>query len=223
MSGRAKDLERTWASLKWSLLLALLITYLLMAALFEAWSYPLIIMFSVPFAATGGVLMVSFMNSIEQSVKMDTLTMLGFIILTGIVVNNAILLVHQALNHFRAGLPMREAILESARDRMRPIFMTTTTTVLGMLPLVISSGSGSELYRGLGSAVLGGLAMSTIFTLLLIPVVFSLWVDFLALIRPASFAAGGAVASPSGASGAPSRRVRSRKAVNLIEQEEEEA
>ncbi len=221
VSGRAKDLERTWSSLKWSLLLALLITYLLMAALFEAWSYPLIIMFSVPFAATGGVLMVSLMNTIEPSVKMDTLTMLGFIILTGIVVNNAILLVHQALNHFRAGLPMREAILESARDRMRPIFMTTTTTVLGMLPLVISSGAGSELYRGLGSAVLGGLAMSTIFTLLLIPVVFSLWVDFLALIRPASFAAGAAVASPSGASGAPSGRVRSRKAVNLIEDEEE--
>ena len=221
VSGRAKDLERTWASLKWSLLLALLITYLLMAALFEAWSYPFIIMFSVPFAATGGVLMVSFMNSLEPSVKMDTLTMLGFIILTGIVVNNAILLVHQALNHFRAGLPMREAILESARDRMRPIFMTTTTTVLGMLPLVISSGSGSELYRGLGSAVLGGLAMSTIFTLLLIPVVFSLWVDFLALIRPASFAAAPA-AAPSGASGAPSGRVRSRKAVNLIEQEEED-
>ena len=221
VSGRAKDLERTWASLKWSLLLALLITYLLMAALFEAWSYPFIIMFSVPFAATGGVLMVSLMNSIEPSVKMDTLTMLGFIILTGIVVNNAILLVHQALNHHRAGLPMREAILESARDRMRPIFMTTTTTVLGMLPLVIASGAGSELYRGLGSAVLGGLAMSTLFTLLLIPVVFSLWVDFLALIRPRSFAS--AAAAPSGASGAPSNRVRPRKAINLLEQEEEEA
>jgi HAE1 family hydrophobic/amphiphilic exporter-1 len=218
VSGRAKDLERTWASLQWSLVLAVLITYLLMAALFEAWSYPLIIMFSVPFAATGGVLMVSFMNSIEPSVKMDTLTMLGFIILTGIVVNNAILLVHQALNHFRAGLPMREAILESARDRMRPIFMTTTTTVLGMLPLVLASGAGSELYRGLGSAVLGGLAMSTIFTLLLIPVVFSLWVDFLAFIRPASFAA--AAAAPSGAIGAPSERVRPRKTINLIEEED---
>ena len=218
VSGRAKDLARTWESLKWSLLLAILITYLLMAALFEAWSYPLIIMFSVPFAATGGVLMVSLMNSIEPSVKMDTLTMLGFIILTGIVVNNAILLVHQALNHFRAGLPMREAILESARDRMRPIFMTTTTTVLGMLPLVLSSGSGSELYRGLGSAVLGGLAMSTLFTLLLIPVVFSLWVDFLEFIRPAGFAA----AAPSGASGAPSARVRPRKSVNLIKDEDED-
>ncbi len=189
VSGRAKDLERTWGALKWSLLLAILITYLLMAALFEAWSYPFIIMFSVPFAATGGVLMVSYMNTVEPSVKMDTLTMLGFIILTGIVVNNAILLVHQALNHFRGGLAMREAILESARDRTRPIFMTTTTTVLGMLPLVASSGAGSELYRGLGSAVLGGLVVSTFFTLVLVPVVFSLWVDFLGFVRPRSVAA----------------------------------
>ena len=84
---------------------------------------------------------------------------------------------------------MREAILESARDRTRPIFMTTTTTVLGMLPLVASSGAGSELYRGLGSAVLGGLVVSTFFTLVLVPVVFSLWVDFLGFVRPRSVAA----------------------------------
>ena len=185
VGGRAKDLERTWNALKWSFLLALIITYLLMAALFEAWSYPLIIMFSVPLASTGGVLAVSFMNYIEPSIKMDTLVMLGFIILTGIVVNNAILLVHQALNHFRTGMEMRVAILESVRDRMRPIFMTMTTTVLGMLPLVVSSGSGSELYRGLGAAVLGGLATSTVFTLILIPVIFSLWVDFQEKLRPA--------------------------------------
>ncbi|MEE9240183.1 MAG: efflux RND transporter permease subunit [bacterium] len=190
IGGRAKDLERTWNALKWSFLLALLITYLLMAALFEAWSYPLIIMFSVPLASTGGVLAVSLMNKIDPSVKMDTLTMLGFIILTGIVVNNAILIVHQALNHERGGMPMRKAILESVRDRMRPIFMTMTTTVLGMLPLVLSSGAGSELYRGLGSAVLGGLATSTVFTLILIPVIFSLWVDLLEKVRPARALAG---------------------------------
>lgn len=178
VSGQAKSLERTWDALKWAFLLAVLITYLLMAALFEAWSYPLIIMFSVPLAATGGVLAVSAMNWVEPTVKMDTLTMLGFIILTGIVVNNAILLVHQALNHQSEGMPIKQAIIASVRDRMRPIFMTTTTTVLGMLPLVLSSGSGSELYRGLGSAILGGLSLSTIFTLVLIPVVFSLWVDF---------------------------------------------
>ncbi|MBI3127978.1 MAG: efflux RND transporter permease subunit [Candidatus Tectomicrobia bacterium] len=189
VTGRAKDLARAWDALKWSFLLALLITYLLMASLFESWSYPLIIMFSVPFAATGGVLLVSVMNWIEPSIKMDTVTMLGFIILTGTVVNNAILIVHQALNHAASGLPMREAILESSRDRMRPIFMTTTTTVLGMLPLVVSSGAGSELYRGLGSAVLGGLAVATLFTLVMIPALLSLWVDFLEWARPGQTAA----------------------------------
>ena len=182
VGGRAKDLERTWDSLKWSFLLALFITYLLMAALFEAWSYPFIIMFSVPFATTGGILLVSYVNSVESSVKMDTLTMLGFIILTGIVVNNAILLVHQSLNHYRSGLKMKDAILESCGDRMRPIFMTTSTTVFGMLPLVTSTGSGSELYRGLGSAVLGGLATSALFTLILIPIIFSLWIDLVSKI-----------------------------------------
>jgi len=202
VGGRAKDLERTWDALKWSFLLALLITYLLMAALFESWSYPVIIMFSVPLASTGGVLAVAYMNQLDPSIKMDTLTMLGFIILTGIVVNNAILLVHQSLNHARGGMPMREAILESVRDRMRPIFMTMTTTVLGMLPLVVSSGSGSELYRGLGSAVLGGLATSTVFTLLLIPVVFSLWVDIQEWAMPSrKFAgAGGEMAESLGES-----------------------
>ena len=209
VTGRAKDLERTWNSLKWSFLLALLITYLLMAALFESWSYPLIIMFSVPLAATGGVVAVFFMNQIEPSVKMDTLTMLGFIILTGIVVNNAILLVHQALNHHNAGMDMREAILESVQDRMRPIFMTTTTTVFGLLPLVVASGSGSELYRGLGSAILGGLATSTLITIVLIPVIFSLWVDLLGWLRPSklgppAFGRGGqepAFATPGGRTG----------------------
>ena len=189
VTGRAKDLARAWDALKWSFLLALLITYLLMASLFESWSYPLIIMFSVPFAATGGVLLVSAMNWFEPSIKMDTVTMLGFIILTGTVVNNAILIVHQALNHAASGLPMREAILESSRDRMRPIFMTTTTTVLGMLPLVVSSGAGSELYRGLGAAILGGLAVATMFTLVMIPALLSLWVDFLEWARPGHTAA----------------------------------
>ncbi|MDP6618218.1 MAG: efflux RND transporter permease subunit [Nitrospinota bacterium] len=207
VSGQAKALDQTWNSLKWSFLLALLITYLLMAALFESWSYPFIIMFSVPLAATGGVVAVYFMNQLEPSVKMDTLTMLGFIILTGIVVNNAILLVHQALNHHNAGMGMREAILESVQDRMRPIFMTTTTTVFGLLPLVVATGSGSELYRGLGSAILGGLTTSTLITVVLIPVIFSLWADLLGWLRPSK---SGPPAFGQGGQGAGVRHPRGR-------------
>jgi HAE1 family hydrophobic/amphiphilic exporter-1 len=103
--------------------------------------------------------------------------MLGFVILIGTVVNNAILIVHQSLNLIRAGQDLEPAVLESVRTRIRPIFMTTSTTVLGLLPLVLFPGAGSELYRGLGSVVLGGLAVSTVFTLVLVPTLFTLMLD----------------------------------------------
>ena len=103
--------------------------------------------------------------------------MLGFVILIGTVVNNAILIVHQSLNFIREGASPREAIPASVRTRIRPIFITTTTTVLGLLPLVLFPGAGSELYRGLGAVVLGGLIVSTAFTLFLVPAVFILMMD----------------------------------------------
>ncbi|MFQ5990367.1 MAG: efflux RND transporter permease subunit, partial [Candidatus Methylomirabilales bacterium] len=177
VAGQAQDLTIAWNSIKWSFLLALVVIYLLMCSLFESWSYPLIIMFTVPLAATGGVLAVRLANAFEPTIKMDVITMLGFVILAGIVVNNAILIIHQALNNMRAGLLPQEAILESVRIRIRPIFMTTATTVFGMLPLVFARGSGSELYRGLGAAVLGGLLVASLFTLILIPTLYSLWMD----------------------------------------------
>jgi HAE1 family hydrophobic/amphiphilic exporter-1 len=94
------------------------------------------------------------------------------------VVNNAILIVHQSLNLMRdQGMGSDDAIRESVRTRVRPIFMSTATSVFGMLPLVLFPGAGSELYRGLGSVVIGGLALSTIFTLVLVPALFSLTVD----------------------------------------------
>ena len=102
--------------------------------------------------------------------NLDMLTLLGFIILIGIVVNNAILLVHQSLFHVRVeGMAVTEGILEATRNRIRPIFMSTLTSVFGMLPLVVFPGAGSELYRGLGSVVLGGLALSALLTLLIVP------------------------------------------------------
>lgn len=167
--------------------LALVITYLLMTALFENFLYPLVIMFTVPLAVVGGFAGLWFVHQNDPAQQLDVLTMLGFVILIGVVVNNAILIVHQALNYMRGDAsdaegncsPMshRDAIRESVRSRMRPIFMTTCTSVFGMLPLVIAPGSGSELYRGLGSIVVGGLVFSTIFTLLVIPLLFSLVLD----------------------------------------------
>ena len=176
VSGQAKDLDRTWNSLKWSFLLAVVVIYLLMCSLYESFTYPFIIMFSVPPAMVGGVLGVRLLHHIEPTVKLDVVTMLGFIIMAGVVVNAAILLVEQALNHMHEGMHPQDAILESARNRLRPIFMTASS-ILGLLPLVVSSGAGSELYRGMGSVMLGGMALSTIFTLVLVPTMFSLWMD----------------------------------------------
>jgi HAE1 family hydrophobic/amphiphilic exporter-1 len=203
MSGNADKLTQVrssllgnWSGWNWESItsvglsrffLALLITYLLMAALFESFLYPLVILFSVPLATVGGFLGLRLVRWLEPTQQLDTLTMLGFIILIGVVVNNAILLVHQALNFMRGigegehdvleRLPPREAIRQSVKTRIRPIFMTTATSVFGMAPLVLAPGAGSELYRGLGAVVVGGLVCSTLFTLVVVPLLFSLVVD----------------------------------------------
>ncbi|WP_428389668.1 efflux RND transporter permease subunit [Mucisphaera sp.] len=168
--------------------LAVLVVFLLMAALFESYFYPLVVMIAVPLATLGGFLGLAIVHAFEETQLLDVLTMLGFVILIGVVVNNAILIVHQTLNFMRgqadtdtaeAGqkLPARDAIRESVRSRFRPIFMTTITSVCGMLPLVLMPGSGSELYRGLGSVVVGGLVIATLFTLIVVPLLLSLMID----------------------------------------------
>ena len=183
LTGSADKLVQTGRALYWNLLLALAITYLLMAALFESFLYPFVIMFSVPLAGIGGILGLRAVNLLLAYQAMDVLTMLGFIILIGTVVNNAILIVHQSLNHMRNdGMTPREAIVEATGNRIRPIFMSVGTSVFGMLPLVLFPGAGSELYRGLGSVVVGGLVVSTIFTLFLVPAIFSLSLDVRAAV-----------------------------------------
>ncbi len=178
LTGTADDLTVTRQALQWNFLLAGVIAFLLMASLFESFLYPFVIMFSVPLASFGGFLGLFILNFFVY-MPLNVLTMLGFIILIGIVVNNAILIVHQALNNMRdEGMDTTDAIVESVRTRIRPIFMSTTTSVCGMLPLVLSPGSGSEFYRGLGSVVVGGLSVSSIITLVLVPAVFSLVLEW---------------------------------------------
>lgn len=191
LAGTADKLSDVWATFAgrwtgWNMesvvsiftsqaVLVVLITYLLMAALFESWLYPFVIILSVPLGAVGGLLGLKILNWCGVLQPLDILTMLGFVILVGTVVNNPILIVHQALNHIREdGMDPADAVVESVRTRIRPIFMTTATTVLGLLPLVLFPGAGSELYRGLGSVVLGGLLVSTLFTLVLVPTLFRL-------------------------------------------------
>ena len=174
LSGTAKELDRTWEAMKLNLLIAIAVVYLVMAILFESFVYPLIIMFSVPLATAGGVVGLIILNLFTFQ-PLDMLTVLGFVILIGTVVNNSILLIHQTLFHVRKeAMAVADAIVESTRNRIRPIFMSTLTSVMGMLPLVLIPGPGSELYRGLGSVVIGGLALSAPLTLLIIPPLMSL-------------------------------------------------
>ena len=174
LSGAADDLSAAWGAMKYSLLVALFVVYLVIAVLFESFTYPLVILLSVPLAAAGGIGGLAALNLVTFQ-ALDMLTMLGFVILIGIVVNNAILLVDQTLYLLRnEGLAIEEAILSAARTRIRPIFMSTLTSIFGLLPLVLFPGAGSELYRGLGSVVIGGLSLSALLTLLVVPPMLSL-------------------------------------------------
>ncbi len=180
LAGTADKLSQTWDAMVSQLLIAVIIVYLVMAVLFESFVYPLIIMLSVPLATAGGIGGLALLNLFTFQ-PLDMLTLLGFVILIGIVVNNAILIVHQTLHHLRKeGMNMDDAIMEAIRNRIRPIFMSTLTSVFGMLPLVVFPGAGSELYRGLGSVVVGGLSLSAVLTLAIIPPLMSLvgeWVE----------------------------------------------
>jgi len=167
-----------------SMVLALLVVYLVMVVLFQSWSYPVIIIMTVPLATFGGFLGLAMVH--EWSVldpymptqNLDMLSILGFVILAGVVVNNAILIVHQTLNFLkdpkRKLETPRDAIIASVESRVRPILMSSLTSVGGMIPLVLLPGSGSELYRGLGAVIVGGLLLSTFFTLILVPCVLSI-------------------------------------------------
>ncbi|MBA4020451.1 MAG: AcrB/AcrD/AcrF family protein [Pirellula sp.] len=184
LSGTADKLQSTWLSIRWNIVLAIIITYLVIAALFESWLYPMIIMMSVPLGAVGGFIGLWLLNKGLETFSpgtfqpLDMFTMVGFIILVGTVVNNPILIVEQALQNVRdEGMSPRDAVLDSVRTRIRPIFMTALIGLLGLLPLVISPGAGSELYRGLGSVTLGGLVFSTFFTLFFIPALFTICME----------------------------------------------
>jgi HAE1 family hydrophobic/amphiphilic exporter-1 len=179
LGGTADKLRATWQSLWFNLVIAGLITYLLMAALFESWFYPAVIIAAVPLGSIGGLLGLATLNAVGGPFgifqSLDVLTMLGFVILIGTVVNNPILIVDRSLQLVRdEGYEPVDAILEAVKSRIRPIFMTTFTTLLGLLPLVIFPGAGSELYRGLGSVLLGGLLVSTLVTLVLVPLLLGL-------------------------------------------------
>lgn len=145
----------------------ILLVFIVMAAQFESLTYPFIIMFSVPFAVSG-VLMALFLTRTTLSV----MSLLGAIMLIGIVVKNGIVLIDYIILCRERGLSVITSVITSGKSRLRPVLMTTMTTILGMLPMAIGSGQGSEMWRPMGVAVIGGLTVSTLLTLLLVPVLY---------------------------------------------------
>ena len=128
----------------------------------------LIVILIMPLAVVGGVLGLQILNLFTYQ-ALELLTMIGFIIMLGLVVNNAILLVHQTRAAERDGLSRREAVNQAIRVRARPIFMSTLTSIFGMLPLMVVPGIGAEIYRGLATVIVGGMSVSALFTLVLLP------------------------------------------------------
>jgi HAE1 family hydrophobic/amphiphilic exporter-1 len=179
LSGSADKLSETLSQLGETFAFSLLIIYLLLVALYRSFVYPIVIMMTVPLGLTGAVLSIVIANLIPGlSVPLDMITGLGFVILIGVVVNNAILLVDRALQLQREeGMEYDKSLYEATRDRLRPIFMSASTSVLGMLPLALIPGEGAELYQGLGIALTGGLAFSTLLTPTVVPALMGLLYD----------------------------------------------
>ncbi|MFQ5569805.1 MAG: efflux RND transporter permease subunit [Rhodothermales bacterium] len=168
-AGQSEEMAASFRSLLLALTLAVFLVYLVMASQFESLIHPFVIFFSIPLALIGAVLALWLTGS-----TISVVVFIGAILLVGIVVNNAIVLV-DLVNQLRAqGTPKREAIVEAGRLRLRPILMTTLTTTLGLLPLAIGLGNGAELRAPMAITVIGGLVVSTLLTLVVIPVMYAI-------------------------------------------------
>ncbi|PSM46605.1 acriflavin resistance protein, partial [Chroococcidiopsis sp. CCALA 051] len=178
LSGSADRLAETLSQLSSAFILSVLIIYLLLVALYRSFLYPVVIMATVPMGMSGGLLSLAIANRIPGVIiPLDMITALGFIILSGVVVNNAILLVDRALQLQGEGEDYDKSLYNATRDRLRAIFMSAGTSVLGMLPLAVVPGQGAELYQGLGIVLTGGLAFSTILTPTVVPAIMGLLRD----------------------------------------------
>jgi HAE1 family hydrophobic/amphiphilic exporter-1 len=169
LEGAASALDQAWLAMRGNVLTAILVIFLLLVILLRSFVLPLIILLTIPVAGAGGIAGLAVLNLFVLQ-QLDMLTMLGFVILTGVVVNNAILMIEHTMLHLRSDrMSAKDAIIEATRNRIRPIFMSTLTSLFGLVPLVIFAGAGSELYRGIGVVVFGGLALSTLATLIIVP------------------------------------------------------
>ena len=169
IGGQNEEMSDSFSSLIFALSLAVFLVYLVMASQFESLLHPFIILFSIPLALVGAVLALYLTGT-----TISVVVFIGLILLAGIVVNNAIVLIDLINQMRRKGTEKIEAIMEGGKSRLRPILMTTLTTTLGLLPLAIGFGDGAELRAPMGITVIGGLLVSTLLTLVVIPVMYAI-------------------------------------------------
>ncbi|MBZ0257213.1 efflux RND transporter permease subunit, partial [bacterium] len=176
--GEEERRRESFERLQFALILALILVYMVMASLFESLMHPFVIMFSLPLAVVGVIWAFALSGQ-----TLNLMGYIGIIMLAGIVVNNAIVLVDY-INYLRReeGISITEAIVQAGQRRLRPILMTTATTVLALLPLALGFGEGAEIRAPMAVAVIGGLLSSTLLTLLVIPTIYSLFEDGYAFI-----------------------------------------
>ncbi|MCF0176092.1 MAG: efflux RND transporter permease subunit [Bacteroidales bacterium] len=173
IAGDVEDQKDTFSDLITLLILIVILVYMVMASQFESFMSPMVIMFSVPFAITGVIL-----GAMVTGSPIGVMSLIGVIILMGIVVKNGIVLIDYTILLQERGVEIKEAVVAAARSRLRPILMTTLTTVLGMLPMALGNGEGSEMWKPLGVTVCWGLTVSTLITLILIPAVYCGWIRY---------------------------------------------
>lgn len=173
MIGQADTMARSFAEIYKAVILAIVVVYMVLAAQFESFSQPLIIMASLPFAVIGAIL-----GLLVSGQTANMMSMIGFTMLLGLVTKNAILLVDYANQAREKGLSLRESVLEACSLRLRPIFMTTLSTILGMMPIALGIGEGAELRQSMGVVLVGGLTTSTILTLIVVPLMYLLFEEW---------------------------------------------
>jgi multidrug efflux pump subunit AcrB len=209
ISGASDELSQTRAALADNYVVAIILSFLVMVAIFNHWGWPLIILTAVPLGIAGGIAGLAALNAVGVRQPFDMITMLGFLILLGVVVNNPILIVDRTLSNLREGMSdVVDAVREAVATRIRPIMMSMITTLFGLAPLVFIPGEGTELYRGVGMVVLSGLLFATLVTLTFLP---ALLVSVLKLTRRGADPAGDSAresADERGAGGRPAAATR---------------
>ena len=167
IGGSMEDQQESFSDMGMLLILILMLVYIVMAAQFESLRYPFIIMFSIPFAFVGFIL--SLFITVET---INLMSLIGAIMLVGIVVKNGIVLVDYINLNRERGMGISQAVILGGKSRLRPVLMTSMTTILGMVPMSLGIGEGSELWQPMGIAIVGGLTVSTLVTLVIIPMVY---------------------------------------------------